>query len=140
MENIEQLAAQAAALDGAVLAAENPIVDPDPDPAAAVPPDALSEARDLIGFGVTLFMPLYPSLAAVYTPDRQEKLAAVSVPLMQKYNLTFSGLFEKWGPEINFVIVAGPIAAETIRACRADNAARKAAAEAAENAAKNQPS
>lgn len=137
MENLNQLTNQAAALDGDVIADAMP---PIAEAGAVVEqvPDMHAEARDLIGFGVTLFAPLYPSLAAVYTPEKQERLAAVSVPLMQKYNITFAGLFEKWGAEINFAIVAVPLAGETLRACRADNAARKEAEE-KENAAKNQP-
>ncbi|HYD63319.1 MAG TPA: hypothetical protein VEC35_23385 [Noviherbaspirillum sp.] len=94
-----------------------------------VPMSPADEARDLIQFGLSLFAPLYPSLERIYTPDKQERLAQVTGPLMAKYNLSLGAIFEKWGPEINFAIVALPLAAETAKAIKADNAARKAAAE-----------
>lgn len=94
---------------------------------AVVEPD--TEARELIRFGVALFVPLYPSLAAVYTEQRQDQLAAVSAPLMAKYNLSLGAIFERWGAEINFALVAFPLAGETLKAIRADNAERKRLAE-----------
>lgn len=132
MDEINQLAGQAAALDAEIAAASLPPPDPSAQP-AAVPVDTLSEARDLILFAVALFTPLYPSIPAVYTMDRQEKLAKVSAPLMEKYGITMSGLFEKWGVELNFLIVAAPLALDTAKAMKADNEARKAAADAAKN-------
>lgn len=93
-----------------------------------VPMDPAEEARDLIQFGLSLFIPLYPSLEVIYTQEKQARLAAVTGPLMAKYNLSLGSIFEKWGAEINFAIVALPLAAETAKAVRADNAAREAAA------------
>lgn len=99
-----------------------------------VPIDAEAEARDVINFGVALFVPLYPSLEGVYSKEVIGRLAAVSVPLMQKYDISLGGIFEKWGPEINFAIVAVPLTQATVAAVRQDKAARQAAASAAEAA------
>ena len=100
--------------------------------------DAFTEAKSVIAFCVALFVPMYPSLERVYTDDAQDVLARVAVPLMQKYDLSLGGFFEKWGPEINFAIVAFPLGQATLAAVRADNAAREAtlAAVRADNAAR----
>jgi hypothetical protein len=94
-----------------------------------VPMDASTEARELIRFATALFFPLYPSLARIYTEPRQEQLAVVSAPLMAKYGLSLGAIFERWGAEINFALVALPLAGETVKAIKADNQARKEAAE-----------
>jgi hypothetical protein len=94
--------------------------------------DAVTEAKSVIAFCVALFVPMYPSLGRVYTEEAQEVLAGVAVPLMQKYDLSLGGFFEKWGPEINFAIVAFPLGQATLAAVRADNAARAEAAKEAQ--------
>lgn len=130
--DLENLAAQAAVLD-----AETAPVDmtaPAAEPAAPVM-SAADEAAGVIKFAVALFVPLFPSLEAVYTTAAQARLADVAGPVMTKYGLTMGGLFEKWGPEINLAIVAVPLAMETGRAMRADIAARQVAAKAAANEA-----
>lgn len=124
MDEIKALEGQAAALDAEIIAANAPA----PGAGAAVGPppcDPLAEARDLIKFTVTLLSPLYPSIARIYTDATQERLAVVTGPLMAKYGLTLAGLFEKWGPEINFAIVALPLAMETAKGMRADLDAAK---------------
>lgn len=125
MNEIETLAAEAAQIDAAAapqLAAQ-PAAEPD---AAKVDPNA--EAADVIRFAVALFVPLYPSLQAVYSDTAQARLAAAAGPVMAKYGWTMGGLFEKWGPEIQLAIVGIPLAIETSKAIRADTAARVAAA------------
>jgi hypothetical protein len=87
--------------------------------------DPSQEARELIRFAATLFFPLYPSLERVYTETRQEQLAQVSAPLMAKYNLSLGAMFERWGAEINFALVAVPLVGETVKAVKADNQARE---------------
>ncbi|MEC4722946.1 hypothetical protein RY831_27685 [Noviherbaspirillum sp. CPCC 100848] len=117
-----------AAIQGEVLDAEPVEGTGEGGYSGTVPMNPADEAKDLIQFGLSLFMPLYPSLEVIYTPEKQERLAAVTGPLMAKYNLSLGSIFEKWGAEINFAIVALPLAAETAKAVRADNAAREAAA------------
>lgn len=131
-----------AALQGQVLAAE-PVEGTGEGAGAGgvsgtVPMSPEDEARDLIQFGLSLFAPLYPSLERIYTPDKQARLAAVTGPLMAKYNLSLGAIFEKWGPEINFAIVALPLAAETAKAVKAENAAREAENAAREAGSANQ--
>lgn len=92
--------------------------------------DALKEARDLINFCVVTLKPLYPSIGPIYTPETIESIAGVLVPLMEKYGLTFGGFFDRWGPEINAIIVLVPIIGATFKAIKADNAARAEAVKA----------
>lgn len=124
------LAAQAAALDAAVVAGA---AVPGAVPGAAAPTamGPADEAADLIRFSVAMLTPLYPSLERIYPAEVQAKLAGAAVPLLNKYGLTLSGLFEKWGPELNFAIVALPLVGETVKGVRADNAARALAEKAA---------
>jgi len=144
MDELQQLQSQAAALDAELNtpAASLPPPGQTIEPAAVEPAavDPLAEARDLIQFSVTLLAPLYPSVERIYTKDTQEKLAKVSAPLMAKYGLTLSGLFEKWGAEINFALVAIPLALETAKGIRADLDAVKAEHQKPADASpKNQP-
>lgn len=86
-------------------------------PAAVVDPHA--EAVDLIEFANALLLPLYPSLAGVYTADVRARLAAVSAPLMAKYGMNLG----RMGPEIGFLLAVVPLIQPTIAAIRADRAA-----------------
>lgn len=125
MENAQNLLAEASILDAKTAA---PVMQEPGQTETALPADPASEAADLIRFAVALFVPLYPSLQAVYHDAAQAKLAQAAGPVMAKYGLTMGGLFEKWGPEIQLAIVGVPLAIETGKAMRADNAARLAAA------------
>lgn len=132
-EVVDQAQAESfAAIQAQVLDAE-PVEDAQGQGVSGgVPMDPYTEAREIIRFATTLFFPLYPSLARVYTEERQEQLAVVSAPLMRKYGLSLGALFERWGAEINFAIVAAPLAGETAKAIKADNQARELAAKEAE--------
>ncbi|KRB70489.1 hypothetical protein [Noviherbaspirillum sp. Root189] len=117
-----------AAIQGQVLEAE-PVDDAQGGGVSGgMPIDPATEAREVIRFATTLFFPLYPSLERVYTEARQEQLAMVSAPLMQKYGLSMGTIFERWGAEINFALVALPLAKETAAAVKHDNQQRKEAA------------
>lgn len=87
--------------------------------------DYRAEAKGLIDFAVTLFVPLFPSLDAVYTEQARGNLANVSAPLMEKYGWSMGSIFEKWGAEINFAMIAVPLAIQTNKAIRADMAERR---------------
>lgn len=126
----ESLAALNAQVDSGAVAG---VADPG---AVAGLADPVEEAKNVIAFAVALFVPLYPSLERVFSEGQQERLAAVSVPLMQKYDISLGGIFERWGPEINFALVAVPMAQATVAAVRADKAALAAAQEAAEKQAR----
>lgn len=119
MDDLNQLKAEAAEIDAEFI----PAGSPDPEPAAGV--DYLLEAKNLIEFAVTLFTPLFPSLANVYTEANKAALASASAPMMEKYNLSMGGLFEKFGAEINFAMVSLPLGMQTYRAIQADLAERR---------------
>jgi hypothetical protein len=110
---MDAIAAESAALDAELAPA--PIQPGQTGDIAPVVIDTLGEARDLIRFVVGVFVPLYPKLEAVYTAERQDALAQASVPLMEKYGVTMGGMFERWGPEIRFALVAVPLAMETAK-------------------------
>lgn len=123
-DELKALAGQAAVIDSELAEA----IAPPPAPGAAVAVvDPANEAKELIAFAVELFTPIYPVIAGIYTPERQARLAAATVPLLDKYGFSLGGFFEKWGPEIGFAIVAGPMIRETVIAIKADSAAKKEA-------------
>lgn len=93
---------------------------------APAPVDYNAEARDLVEFLHSLFVPLYPSLATVYTPDVRARIAATAGPLMQKYDFTLG----RFGPELAFGIVVVPLIAPTMQAIKHDREQLAKAAEA----------
>lgn len=137
-DEVTILAAQASEIDAELL----PQQPAEEAAAAGGPVSTITEAGELIRFAVALFVPLYPSIEGIYTVPNQARLAEVAAPLMEKYGVTMGGIFERWGVEINFLIVAGPVAMETAKAIRHDNAERRKAAKQAEDAKNNdqQPS
>lgn len=132
---VEIFNAQASEIDAALLP---PRPEAEAEEAAGGTVSTITEAGELIKFAVALFVPLYPSIEAIYAAPQQARLAEVAAPLMEKYGVTMGGIFERWGAEINFLIVAGPMAAETARAIRRDNAERKAKKQAEEAKANEQ--
>ncbi|MDW5417053.1 hypothetical protein R6242_10800 [Iodobacter sp. CM08] len=88
-----------------------------------------NEAKMILTIARESFVGIYPSLAAIYTDDRIERIAVAAGPLLAKYNLSSGGILEKWGPEIGLAVVALPIAQETIKGVRQDRAAAKEQAE-----------
>ena len=118
------LVTEAAAIDQAAAPAAAPGA---PGAAAApLPPDYQAEALDLVEFAVEALVPLYPSLAAVYTKEKQTKLATAAGNLMAKYQVNLVDLL-KWLPELQFAIVALPLATASYAAIRADIATMRAA-------------
>jgi hypothetical protein len=75
-----------------------------------------------------LILPLYPSLAPIYTPDVRARIAATWAPVAQKYNLTLGAL----GPELVFAATVLPLIAPTVQAIRTDRAAAQKAKPAAD--------
>lgn len=90
------------------------------------PVDYLAEAKNLIEFAHGLYVPLFPSLEKVYTPDVRARIAAAAAPVMQKYSFDLGAFFGRFGPEIGLVMVVVPLVPPTITAVRADRAARDA--------------
>lgn len=92
-----------------------------PAPAVVTPEQ---EAAAMIEIVLSLVEPVYPMLKIVYTPEARERLARAAGPLMKKYNFSLSGL-EKWKEEIDFALVALPLAIKTIEAIKISNAIRQ---------------
>jgi hypothetical protein len=124
MDNLNQLQQEAAAIDAEFIPAGDASAADSAKPAM----DYHAEAMGLINFAVTLFVPIFPSLEAIYTEQVRGNLANVSAPLMEKYGFSMGSLFEKWGAEINFAMIALPLGIQTARAVKSDIAASKAAA------------
>ncbi len=86
----------------------------------AAPVDYQAEAKDLMAFTLAMLVPFYPCLEDIYTPDTVTKLSSASARLMEKYGFTFGEFLTKWGPEIAFLIVAGPLVPKTYKAIKAE--------------------
>lgn len=125
-ENLEDLAAQAAALD---VAPDAPAADAAaPDAAAA---DVPAEVAALLQTVAAMLTPAFPCLAEIYTVETCRKLGEAAAPVLNKYGLSVGGLFEQWGAEITLASVALPVGAATWAGVKADIAARRAPAVAA---------
>lgn len=121
-ENLESLAAEAAALDVAPDAA-GPGAAAEPEaPAADVP----AEVAALLKTAVGLLTPAFPCLAEIYTDATCRQLGEAAAPVMAKYGVSVGGIFDRWGAEITLAATALPVAAATWKGVKADNAARKA--------------
>lgn len=124
MDEMNQLQQEAAAIDAEFI----PAGEESKAEQAAPGMDYNAEALGLINFAVTLFVPIFPSIEKIYTEPARANLANVSAPLMEKYGWSMGSVFEKWGAEINFAMVALPLGAQTYKAISADIAASKEAA------------
>lgn len=115
---------------------EVPAVDVEAPPSVAEAP-AISpedEARGLIDVIVASVVPFFPSLESVYDEEARARLAAVTAPLMRKYNLSASSIFDRWKEEIAFAFVALPLAMKTAEAVKAERAKKAPPASAAPEA------
>ncbi len=98
---------------------------PGPDAAsapAAVGPDYDGDAREIIGMWTDTVTPLYPRLAEIYPPATVDKLSERLGRVMQKYEISLAELLKVWAPEIHLAIVLVPVATNTYRIIREDNA------------------
>lgn len=125
-ENLDELAAQAAALDVAPDAAA-----PDAAASNAAAADVPAEVAALLQTVSAMLTPAFPCLAEIYTVDTCRQLGEAAAPVLDKYGLSMDGLFERWGAEITLASVALPVGAATWAGVKADIAARKAPAVAA---------
>lgn len=124
-DELNQLKNEAAAVDAEYI----PAGEASAEEQATAALDYRAEAKGLIDFALALFVPLFPSLGAVYSETARVNLANVSAPLMEKYGWNMGSIFENWGAEINFAMIAVPLAIHTNQAIQADMAERRAAAD-----------
>lgn len=120
-DDLDRLAAEAAAIDGQASAAVNP--EPEAEAAAAV--DVPAEVAALLQAVAGLFAPMFQSLGTIYTPDTCRRLGEAAAPVMEKYNLSVGGLFDRWGAEITLAATALPVAFATWQGVKDDLAARR---------------
>jgi hypothetical protein len=120
-------AAIPADLSAAAARADAPALDP---AAAAIPPATApaapaaisweSEAREIVGIVASLRF-VFPSLAAVYTPEAIAELSRVWAPVLERHNLTFG--------RFTIYVAAGgatlPVAVATWQGVRSDLAVMK---------------
>jgi hypothetical protein len=104
------LAGEAAALDAEF--------GPAPEvaaPGAAAEPvvDEAAEIAAVLMLCAELVKPALPYVADIYTPEAMGRIAAAAVPVMQKYGVTMSGLFGRFGPEIGLAIAVAPVVVQT---------------------------
>ena len=120
-EDLNRLAAEAAAVDASAQALSAPPASPEaaPAPDAPKPVDYLTEARGVIGFICISACAVFPCLAPIYTKDKQEQLAQVTAPLLEQYGVDLGGIMGKYGNWINFVMVAVPLGTQTYQAMQA---------------------
>lgn len=113
------LAAEAAELDAA---SAPPPTDAQGQPVAPV--DYAAESAMLLRALVGIAAPFFPSVAKIWTDDKQRAVAAAAAPVMEKYGFTLGDFMAGWREEITLAVVAGPVILETIDGIKADRAAK----------------
>lgn len=126
LNELDALALQATALDGAVDASGPAAMVAAQEEAAAM---SLADAnRQGVAMILDLALPIvgeiYPSLHAIYTPDARGRVAQALGPVMAKHNVDLQALGGRYGEEIAAVMVCGPIAWATVKGIKADIAQR----------------
>lgn len=126
MTELDGLAAQAAALDGDV-AAQAPEAVLEAQAAADVMSLADVNGRTVTGvleMAAPMISPLYPSVAAVYTPEVCAQVGGALGPVMAKYGIDLGEWGGRYKEEITALFVCVPVALATLKAIKADVAAR----------------
>jgi hypothetical protein len=134
--NLGPLLAQAGAIDGDLAASGPEAVQAAQEQAAALSlADENSQGVAMImELALPMICPLYPSLEAIYTPDKQQAIAATMGPLLAKYGVNIKEAGGRYKEEIAAACVCGPIAFATYKGIKADIAARAGAPRAVEHA------
>lgn len=110
MPELAALGGEAAALDAEFGPAPEVAA---PGVAAEPVVDEAAEIAAVLMLCAELVKPALPYVADIYTPEAMGRIAAAAVPVMQKYGVTMSGLFGRFGPEIGLAIAIAPIAVQT---------------------------
>lgn len=125
IDQLDQLAAEAAAVDAENAPAQLPIEQPAEEQQAAAH-DEVAELSAIIGIVTSLFAPVFPSLTKIYTPETVASIAGAAVPVMQKHGLSTGGILGKWAEELALLAVVAPVAMATYQGVQSDIAAAKA--------------
>lgn len=119
-ESLDNLAAEAAALDVAADAAA-------PGAAEEAPAaDVAAEIAALLKTASSMLVPAFPSLSEIYNDATCRQLGEAAAPVLAKYNISLGGILDRWGPEISLAAVALPVSIATYKGVKADAAARRA--------------
>lgn len=124
---LDALAMHAATLDG-VVEAESPDAVIAGQEQAAVMSLAESNMEGMcmvLEIAVPVVSEMYPSLAAVYTPEACGRVAGALGPVLAKYGIDLSQVRGRWGEEIAAAIICWPIAKATYAAIKHDVAVQK---------------
>lgn len=109
-----------------LLIAPAPVTDQNPPldaQAAQAEVSAITEAAELASIlqAITsLFVPVFPSLAGIYTPETCGALATATIPVMYKHGWTVPGILANWAEEIALATVAVPLGLATWHSVKAD--------------------
>jgi hypothetical protein len=126
LNELDSLELAAAAVDGQV-ASEAPQAVADAQQAAEVLSMADMNTRTVAGvleMAAPMIAPLYPSVAAVYTPDVCAQVGGALGPVMAKYGIDLGEWGGKYKEELTALFVCVPIMLETVKAVKADVAAK----------------
>lgn len=122
LADLEQLSAAAAAVDSMAEAGADLPVAAAPDAQA----DSAGEVAALLSVVAGMLSPLFPSLPGIYDQATCRKLGDAAAPVLEKYDVSVGGVFERWGAEITLAAVALPVAIATAQAIKSDLSARSA--------------
>lgn len=92
--------------------------------AEVVGPDLAQELEDGLSMVLGIFGPIFPTAAALYTPEMKKAAAGTTAALCNKYGIMQDGLMGNYGEEISALVVLGPLAVATYKGVQADIAAR----------------
>lgn len=124
---LDALALQAQKLDGDV-EAQSPEAVVAGEAQAAVMSLAESNMEGMcmvLEIAVPVVSEMYPSLAAVYTPEACGRVAGALGPVLAKYGIDLSQVRGRWGEEIAAAIICFPIAKATYAAIKHDVAVKQ---------------
>lgn len=129
MNELDGLAMQAAAIDGEAAATAPEAVAAAQEQAMVV---SLADSNGRMVSGVLemvspMIQPLYPSVAAVYTPDVCAQVGGALGPVLAKYGIDLGEWGGRYKEELTAIFVCLPVAGATVKALKADIAAKEEA-------------
>lgn len=126
MSELDGLAIAAGALDGEAAATTPQAMAQAQEDAVAI---SLADSNGRMVAGVLemaapMVEPLYPSVAAVYTPEVCAQVGAALGPVMAKYGIDLGAWGGRFKEELTALFVCLPIVGATVKAIKADIAAK----------------
>ena len=118
---LDALQSEAVAVD----AVNTPSVAEQPSTEQAQAVNEAAEIAGLLTIITGLFVPVFPSLAKIYTVETVNSIAAAAVPVMNKHGWTTGEFLGKWAAELGLAAVAIPVGLLTIKGIREDIAQAK---------------